>query len=102
MENNLAVMKAAFTAMSATQGWPYFVKFAERVIAEMERLAIDEVDDELANGFRRDARGARVFWTHLLKRVEMAKAQNTEEQEDPSDKFYAILEMLSNERSANA
>lgn len=94
-------MKAAFVAMSSMAGWDYFCKFAEAVIRDMEKEAIAEEDDTKANGLRRDARGARKFWDDLKIRVELAKNQPTDQQEDPSDEFYAILERQ-NERQANA
>lgn len=75
----LMQMKAAMLEMTASSGWPYFQKFAETVVRNLESAAIAEEDDAKANGLRRDARGARKFKDEIFKRVEIARTQEPAE-----------------------
>ena len=80
MDNaSLMQMKAAMLEMTASSGWPYFEKFAETVVRNLESAAIAEEDDAKAAGLRRDARGARKFKDELFKRVQIAKAFEPQE-----------------------
>ena len=74
--NNQALAQVRFdlTEVTSTSGWRRVSKFAETVIRDLEKKAIQEEDDTKGTGFRRDARGARVFWDDLLARIELAKS----------------------------
>lgn len=76
---DLLRMKAAMVNTTGTPGWQYIKKFAETVLREMDRKAIDEEDDDKATGYRRDAKGARAHWNTLLQRIEIAKAIESED-----------------------
>ncbi len=78
-KQQLLVMKAAFIELTAGRGWNYFLKFAETTLRELDRQAIDEEDDNKANGLRRDARGARKFRDSLLQRIQIARSQEFED-----------------------
>lgn len=69
------VMKAALLEMTASRGWVYVERFAEAILRDLQREAIDEEDDAKANGLRRDAKGARKFKDELIRRIQMAKSQ---------------------------
>ena len=73
------VMRASLIQTTASPGWSFIEKFAERIIRELEGAAIDEEDDTKAHGLRRDARGARKFKDKLFERINIAKNQETEQ-----------------------
>jgi hypothetical protein len=73
----LLVMKAALMETTASRGWKYVERFAETVVRDLERKALDEDDDAKAAGMRRDARGARKFKDDLFERINMARNMET-------------------------
>ena len=91
-QHNRATVRAGFISLTSNAGWGFFREFAEKVIVEMERQAIDELDDVKANGLRRDARGARRFWGMLLQSMEFAKTPDIQPSPEQYDQFYAIVE----------
>ena len=60
-------------ATVASPGWHTIQKFAEAVVQEKERAAIDEEDDVKGNALRREAKAARSFMKELFERIEKAK-----------------------------
>lgn len=66
-------MKGFLVETTSSHGWVYIKRFAETVVRDMETKAINEEDDNKANGLRRDARGARLFMKDLFKRIDLAK-----------------------------
>jgi hypothetical protein len=81
MDSNEQLMKikGRFVALTNHPGWESFKVFSETILREMERAAINELDDTKANALRSDARGARRHWESLLKRVEMVKEIDSED-----------------------
>lgn len=73
------VMRAALIETTASRGWSFVEKFAETVVRDLEAKALEEDDDEKANGFRRDARGARKFKDELFKRIQIARNFDTKD-----------------------
>lgn len=74
----LMQMKAALLETTASRGWFYVEKFAEKILNELVQQAMDEDDDTKANGLRRDAKGARKFKEELFSRIALAKNQEPE------------------------
>jgi len=85
----LMVMKKEIVATTNTTGWAYIRKFADRVVTDMERKAIDEEDDVKGNNLRREAKAARIFFNDLMTRIELAK-QVTDE---PTDDDFVDIAM---------
>lgn len=75
----LLVMKAALIETTASRGWAFVERFAETVVRDLEAKALAEDDDNKANGFRRDARGARKFKDDLFTRIQMARNLDTKD-----------------------
>jgi hypothetical protein len=84
MDNQAQLManKQALITITNTSGWRVFTRFAQTVLTDLERKALLEEDDAKASGYRRDARGARLFWEDVLKRVELAKNVSDEPTND--------------------
>jgi hypothetical protein len=78
------LMKLCLIETTRTAGWGFIQKFAETVLRDLEKQAIEEDDDTKAQGLRRDARGARKFKEELFKRIEMAKVV----EDQPSDDTF--------------
>ena len=74
-QQGLMQMKAALIETTASRGWFYIEKFAEKIVNELVQQAIDEDDDAKATGLRRDAKGARKFKDELFRRIALAKNQ---------------------------
>ena len=53
-------------------GFKDVLALAEESLKELERQVIDEEDDGKATGLRRDAKGARKFWSGFLTRLNAA------------------------------
>lgn len=71
------VMKASLIETTSSRGWLYVGKFAETVVRDLEKKALEEDDDDKANGLRRDARGARKFKDELFRRIQLARNVDT-------------------------
>ena len=69
----LIQMKRSLLETTSSQGWAYVMKFAETVVRDLEKKALNEEDDAKSNGYRRDARGARMFMDDLFKRIAITK-----------------------------
>lgn len=68
----LMQMKRFLLETTSSRGWEYVMKFAETVVRDLEKKALNEEDDAKSNGYRRDARGARMFKDDLFKRIVIA------------------------------
>lgn len=75
----LMQMKAALIETTASRGWFYVEKFADKILNELVQQAMDEDDDTKAGGLRRDAKGARKFKEELFSRIAIAKNQEPEQ-----------------------
>jgi parvulin-like peptidyl-prolyl isomerase len=89
-DNNAQLMQQKLELLSttATAGWQRIQRFAETVVRDLERKALSEEDDDKANGFRRDARGARTFKEELFRRIEIAKAFDDQPR---TDNFVEVI-----------
>jgi hypothetical protein len=83
----LMQMKLRLMETIRTAGWAYIQRFAETIVRELEREAINEDDDTKATGLRRDARGAQKFKDRLFSRIQIATSF---EKEPSADTFLDI------------
>jgi hypothetical protein len=71
--NELIAVQRDIIATVASPGWYTIQQFAEAVVQDKERAAIDEEDDVKGNALRREAKAARSFMKELFARIEKAK-----------------------------
>jgi hypothetical protein len=71
--NELIAVQRDLISTVASPGWHTIQQFAEAVVQDKERAAIDEEDDKRGNALRREAKAARSFMTELFDRIEKAK-----------------------------
>lgn len=85
MDSNLQeflLIKAAFQQMTASEGWRRYLKFSESTIRDLEREALIEDDPTRREQLIHDARGARKYFEGVIRRIEIAKATDSEPTND--------------------
>lgn len=78
--------KSALLETTSTRGWLVIQKFAETVLRDLERQALDEDDPVKRNNYIFDARGARKHWAELVRRINLAKSL----EEATDDSFFEL------------
>jgi hypothetical protein len=90
MQSNesLIAAKRELNVTTTSPGWEVIKQYAEAIVSEKERAAIDEEDDIKGNALRREAKAARAFMSKLFEQIEKAKRFD-----EPSDNTFLTVVM---------
>jgi hypothetical protein len=73
-------------------GWSYIKDLAEGTVTSLERLAIDEDDDDKGATLRREAKAARKFLNSFLRAVESMRDATVPHEDAPGPYFYDVAD----------